>query len=549
MPRTFRLVLAILCLLLLAVIAYFWATGIIDSTFAFRSPIKDNPPKPASSAFQPATRRMIFVLIDGLRLDTALKTDVMPTLQKLRQQGASARMTSQPPSFSQPGYATLLTGAWPYLNDGPALNLDYEDIPTFTQDDLFSAVSRSGKKIAVSGYYWFEKLIPQRSVNQSFYTPGEDHIADRAVVDAALPMLKDPSIALVLIHLDQVDYAGHHEGGPRDRNWDTAARRSDDLLAEIMAQVDLQKDTILVVSDHGHIDQGGHGGSDAVAMVEPFVLAGAAVKPGAYGNINMVDVAPTLAALLGANLPASSQGIVRSEMLNLPASTLSALPAVTQAQQTSLVKAYTSAIGQTTPEAELVAAKTVADYQKVIEYAIMTRLTSERLPRLLLALAVLAGAVILLSRQLKKALFWRLAGGAIAIGLFHLRFALLDGKPYSLSGVTGQMDLILYVAITTLITLVVGWLITAFQLEDFRKGSLSAAETSLAYTYSTLALLMLPISVHFVLNDALTGWMLPEMVTAFLALISLIQVLVTALVGLILAGAAALIGQRRKLTP
>ena len=77
---------------------------------------------------------------------------------------------------------------------------------------------------AVSGYEWFEKLIPAEAVTAGFYTPGEDRIADREVVDAALPWLRSGEYELVLIHLDQVDYAGHHEGGAADPNWDAAAQ-------------------------------------------------------------------------------------------------------------------------------------------------------------------------------------------------------------------------------------------------------------------------------------------------------------------------------------
>ena len=76
-------------------------------------------------------------------------------------------------------------------------------------------------------------MIPQGAVDASFYTPGEDAAADRAVVDAALPWLRTNDHQFVLIHIDQVDYAGHHEGGPVDPRWDDAARRADDLLARL----------------------------------------------------------------------------------------------------------------------------------------------------------------------------------------------------------------------------------------------------------------------------------------------------------------------------
>ena len=53
----------------------------------------------------------------------------MPFLNELRQQGASATMHSQPPSFSAPGYSVLLIGAWPDLSDGPAINPEYGELP------------------------------------------------------------------------------------------------------------------------------------------------------------------------------------------------------------------------------------------------------------------------------------------------------------------------------------------------------------------------------------------------------------------------------------
>lgn len=313
--KTLRIPIGIITCLALAAGAYFWATGMMDSLYAYRSPLHDTPPAPGKPLGERLTRRVVFVLVDGLRTDTSLNPDVMPYLNELRGQGAWATMHSRPPSYSEPGYSVLFTGAWPDLSDSPAVNADYENIPTWTQDNLFSAADRVGMQTAVSGYYWFEKLIPKNNVDASFYTPGEDQAADRAVVDAALPWLQSGDYQFVLVHIDQIDYAGHYEGGPIDPRWDDAARRSDDLLREIVATLDLNQDTLFVTSDHGHIDQGGHGGQDPITLIEPFLLVGNGVVPGTYEDTQMVDVAPTLAALLGANIPASSQGHVLTQML------------------------------------------------------------------------------------------------------------------------------------------------------------------------------------------------------------------------------------------
>jgi predicted AlkP superfamily pyrophosphatase or phosphodiesterase len=317
MKKSVKIILSSVLCIVLAVVAYFWVTGMISSNYAFRSPIKDTPPAAGNVLGDVSTRRVVIVLIDGLRYDTSMNESAMPALAKLRSEGAQAMMHSQAPSFSEPGYSTILTGAWPWLNDGPAFNLDYAEIPTWTQDNLFTAAHKAGLTTAISGYYWFEKLVPQNAVDTSFYTPGEDKTADEAVLAAVLPWLKADNAQLTLIHIDQVDYAGHHEGGPLSTKGIEAAIRSDVMLSQIAATLDLQKDTLLVISDHGHIDAGGHGGQDPIVLKEPFVLVGAGVKPGNYGDVNMVDVAPTLAALLGVNIPASAMGEVRTSMLTL----------------------------------------------------------------------------------------------------------------------------------------------------------------------------------------------------------------------------------------
>jgi hypothetical protein len=463
----------------------------------------------------------------------------MPYLNELRQQGAWATMRSRPPSYSAPGYSVLFTGAWPDVSDGPALNLDYDEIPTWTQDDLASAVHRAGLQTAVSAFNWFERLIPQESVSASFYTAGEDQSADREVVDAALSWLRNGDYQLVFVHLDQVDYAGHYEGGPQDPRWDAAARRADDLLREIAATLDLDQDTLFVASDHGQIDQGGHGGQDPIVLIEPFVLVGAGVKPGEYGDVNMVDVAPTLVALLGANIPASSQGRVLCQMLDLTPDQLSAIDRATEAQQSQLLDLYQAAIGQQVSVEP--GRDTVTAHQVALEAAQNARLRAERLPRAILALVVVLIPAVVIFLKRGRDLAWLLAGAVLYLLLFNLRYGVLDGRTYSLSSVISADDLLLYCAVTALAALVIAWLVIVLALKLFRQGPRQATQLVLGLTLVIAYLLLLPVMWSFVLNGTVVTWALPNMASMFLGFIALIQILVVALVGLVLAGLSTLI--------
>src|SRR4030065_668534 len=327
-------------------ISYFWITGLLGSPYSYKSPLHATPPLAGEPIGNPQTRSLVIVLIDALRFDTSQKAEVMRFLSQLRREGASAVMHSRAPSYSEPGYTVLLTGAWPDLNDGPTMNFEYADIPTFTQDDIYSAAHRAGLLTSISGCNWFEKLIPQEAVSVSVYTAGKDQVADRQVTDAALPWLREGRYSLVLIHIDQVDYAGHHEGGPIDPRWDAAATRSDGLVKEIVSAMDLTQDTLLVISDHGQVNRGGHGGQDPVVLQEPFVLAGKGVIPGDYGDINMVDVAPTIAAILGTNIPATNEGQPHIEIFDFTLAQVDTINSVLSVQQEKLAAAYSSAIGQ-----------------------------------------------------------------------------------------------------------------------------------------------------------------------------------------------------------
>jgi len=533
-------VLGLIGMVLLAIGAYFWVTNLMDSAQGYRSPFSHTPPTPGQTITTPITRRVVVVLIDALRYDTSINSAVMPFMSELRAKGASATMHSKPPSFSAPGWTTILTGAWPDINDSQLFNPPDEfSARPFTQDDIFAASQRTGLTTAVSGYIWFKGMLANSGVDTGFFTPGEDNAADIEVVAAAMPWLT-ADYQLVLIHLDQVDYAGHYQGGPRNPNWNAAAKRADNMLSEIVAHLDLTQDTVLVISDHGQIDRGGHGGPEPITLVEPFVLVGAGIVPGNYGDVNMVDVAPTLAALLGTNIPANNQGHVLMDMLTLTSEQNVAIQDALKAQQSQLFTAYTTAIGSTAivGNGEIVSAT-----QTAMAQARLSRLGSERIWRNVLAafLAILPGYLLFLRKD--KKLLWLIAGAVLYVLLFNFRYAVIDGLTYSLASFNqGATYLLIYNATTAAVAVMLAWLVPMFGLGAFKAGPRKAAETTLGYIWFTIYLLALPILLSFATNGFTVTWTLPEFYTLFIGLLSLIQTLVVAAVGLLLVGAAAGIG-------
>lgn len=542
MKTKLLIILGIIVCIVVAAGAYLHVTSVMNSLYVYRSPLHNDPPAAGLALGHPLTHRVVFVLIDALRDDTSHNSKVMPFLNELRGQGAWATVHSRMPSYSDPGWTTLMTGAWPDISDGPAMNTDYENTPTWTQDNIFSAAHRAGLKTAFSGYYWWEKLVPHEAVDTYFPTAGEDQTADREVVDASLPWIKSDEYQFILIHIDQVDYAGHHEGGPQSPNWDAAATRSDALLKEIVSKMDLIKDTVIVVSDHGQINQGGHGGPEAINLIEPIVIVGAGVKPGQYPDIQQADVAPTISALLGLNIPASAQGVVQTEMLTLGDTQKANIEKALLTQKTELENAYMKAIGAS---AEIKPSNSVAEILAAMDKARAKRLTAERLPRIGLAILLALIPAIILFFKRNKTIAWLAVGAVIYLLVFNFRYGILSQRHYSLSSIASANDLILFAGLTAALALFIAWLVTSIGLRSFKGSAAQAAGHTLGLVFFTLYLLALPVLWSYGMNDGTSSWTLPEMVSRFLEVLFTLQGMVVAVVGVILTGIALLIGTLR----
>ena len=528
--RRYRvLTLSSIGFLVLAGLSGLVLAGLMNSMSAFRSPFRAEVLPEAAALGEAHTERLVIVLVDALRYDTSLDSLLMPALVELRAKGASAVMLARPPSYSEPTWAALLSGAYPELSGAPLFNLTYDELSPLPAETLFSVSHRAGLVTAVSGYNWFERMIPAIERDAGFFTAGEDHAADVTVLQAALPWLAARDARLILIHLDQVDYAGHHEGGPRDPHWAQAAARVDGMLQSIIAQIDLERDTLLVVGDHGQIDRGGHGGQDAEALRTVFVAAGAGVNSGDLGTIAMADVAPTMAALLGVPMPSANQGHLLPILTNPPQS----LSALAQ-QQTALAQAYLTAIGQPGSTAGIAgAADPVAEAQAVIQHARESRLAGERLPRAVISVAALA-LITAAALRSRRALAPLALPALSAVVFFHLLYVLVEQRTYSLSSVESQTGILTAAAVNGLAGYLLGVAFVTWQAWRHGERGVRVARSLQLYTLLAAAMilpLLLPGYWDFGLR---LTWTLPNFLFAFLAFLGLLQLVLTCSLGVVL---------------
>ena len=130
---------------------------------------------------------------------------------------------------------------------------------------------------------------------------------------------------LVFVHILRVDTAGHRNGRDSLLYW-VAAATADSMLDGLLEQAPDARWFLL--SDHGHLAGGGHGGTeDELRQVEGCVIGpGITTKTG--GPVHIVDIARALADSLGVTLAPTAHGRPLEEAMMFPLHGMEAVPAV-----------------------------------------------------------------------------------------------------------------------------------------------------------------------------------------------------------------------------
>jgi hypothetical protein len=270
-------------------------------------------------------------------------------------------------------------------------------------------------------------------------------------------------------------------------------------------------------------------------------MVGAGVKPGTYPDIQQADVAPTIAALLGTNIPASSQGIVQTRMLNLTADYNDRVLAEENIQKKNLYQVYTTAI-KSIPDLSIEPTSPLS-FVIAMNTARSDRLARERVWRSLISLVagILPACILVLLRN--KKVLWLVIGALIYVFLFNFSYLVFGGGTYSLSSINSEASFIRFVGISAAISMIVGWLVAMLRLHAFNDQPIQAMETTLALTLVAFYFLALPLLVSFAINGSVVTWTLPEFYSIFIALLSLIQWRFLVAIGLLLSVAAAFIAR------
>jgi len=455
-----------------------------------------------------------------------------------------------PPSSAQTAWTTIVSGAGPEISDAPLFDHSMEWIAPIAVDDLFAVADRSGLTGGIAGSQAWKMLVPPNSLYTQFFADPADPASDRRVIDNALVFLNEFQPNFLLVHLKQVDATGRQHGAASPE-YGQAAVLCDQEIRRLAEQMDLRSSVLLVASSYGYLDSGGRGGEETVLHRTPFVMAGRNVLPGDYGEIRAVDLAPTVAALLGTPVPSSAQGRIQTSMLTMDAVDKAEKLVLLATQRVRLGSMYLYSIGQgqlqETAQGDMLVAVSslqVRNYVSAAELAALAveqtdremlqarraRVWGERTQRgVPLSLLAVIMAWALWRKRSTRAL-WSMLAAAVAAGLYHV-LLVQEGSLYSFSdlpanGLAATLEPSLLRAALSLCAgaVIVTW--RAWQEKE--RSAFDLLMRTYGYAALLMALLAVATGTFAWYNGPRFDWHLPSFTIAYVQFVTLTQAMFTA---------------------
>ncbi|KAL0234007.1 hypothetical protein PCE1_002510 [Barthelona sp. PCE] len=296
--------------------------------------------------------RVLFIILDGIRYDYFDKNAEMKAFlaqTSIKDHSLSYHLTSSLPSMSVPNWVTFVTGEQPE-GHGTLGNLM---IPETKYDNIFRQAMNFDVNRGLTASPWFGDIVHTKlPILHGEGTVPTDYGLEAGNLNSAdLADKKRGEIAreawnnthepyeFFIMHLSDADLQGHAFGVSTEWNTeDTYNRALTNQTAQVEQLFDLatENDVIILTSDHGQVDRGGHGGPDELNMDCPFViykknsnLASMSITDDEKfftddspvdrfkKHFKNIDVAPTINALLGLPVPRTTSGVFMDDIMAL----------------------------------------------------------------------------------------------------------------------------------------------------------------------------------------------------------------------------------------
>lgn len=250
-------------------------------------------------------KKVVLILVDGMRPDALLRAKGAKEL--LAAGAATLEATTVAPSVTLPCHMSLFHSVDPSRH-GTTTNLYAPQVRPVA--GLFEVLHRSKKRTAMF-YSWEELRDVSRpgSLGFSYFFSGGTYGYDRAnqvLTEEAIRHISREQPEFTFLYYALPDEVGHKFG------WMSAAylasvQDSVDRIRQVLSSLP-EAYTVIVTADHGGHERT-HGTQLREDMTVPVIAIGEDLIPGSrLTNINIKDIAPTVAQLLGAEIPEEWEG-------------------------------------------------------------------------------------------------------------------------------------------------------------------------------------------------------------------------------------------------
>lgn len=382
---------------------------------------KSSPIEPVPQPLPALAKRVVLILVDGLRYDYAIDEARAPRFARHMREDASAEVWAGRVTMTSAGVLAMATGqrgSFAHI----VLNLNASRA---THNGLLTNARAAGLSTALAGdEVWVQAFgdFDRQVLDEQGLALEVDNSKEILAAGEALA-LSEPAPDFLVIHLVAPDHLGHafRVDSPR---YAAHLKEVDEGLGALLDKLPADT-TVIALSDHGALDNGRHGVDSDLERRTPLFAYGPGIRKGAKApRLEQVDVASTLAALLGVPSPTHGRGAPATELLDLSERD-AALVACTDAERVLLAA---EAEGQSQfvarmkadypqcaradaqPEAQIREARAIARaWDAELEHASMS--TSKK--AIALALALLIAFLTVAARQLARAkpALLRRAGG------------------------------------------------------------------------------------------------------------------------------------------
>lgn len=262
-------------------------------------------------------RRVLVLIVDGLRYETALDSSIMPSLNQLRGDGASGKLETVFEGFSVPAIKAAFTGVAETQLINVVRNFRFSALPL---ESVFLDAERAGKRTLIVGDEPFRQF-GEYAVRRVPPTDSDKYVQDGKRPALALDAWRNEPFDLVVCHYETTDWRAHENGIAR-AEYQTAFRSADSIIAAFAASR-TTNDYLVVFGDHGHNARGEHKTGIYIPTFA-LVLGPDVAKSARFASLDIANIRLVVSHALGIRLRTSSyQASVVSTFLPIESATQS----------------------------------------------------------------------------------------------------------------------------------------------------------------------------------------------------------------------------------